>query len=60
LATHLVKLELKVSVFNNHFGKSEQQKNEEAERYGRFFVATVYYHKDIGFEEFAEDPEKFI
>jgi NAD-dependent SIR2 family protein deacetylase len=51
---------LKVSVFNNYPGKTEKQKNEEAVRYKRFFVAPVNYCKNIGFEEFADRPEKFI
>ena len=51
---------LKVSVFNNHPGKAEEQKNEEAGRYTRFFVAPVHYSKDIGFTEFSDNPGKYI
>lgn len=50
---------MNVTVMNSHPEKDQQVKKEEEQRYNRFFIRSVNY-TDISFEEFAEDPKRFI
>jgi NAD-dependent SIR2 family protein deacetylase len=46
---------LKVTVINNHPGKTDAEVSQEKGRYGRFLGSTVNY-TDKSFEQFAADP----
>lgn len=50
------KKSLKISVINNHNKKTQQEKDDEEDRFQRFLGAAVNY-TDLSFEDFAKDPE---
>ncbi|MBP2635682.1 MAG: SIR2-like domain protein [Firmicutes bacterium] len=50
---------LKIIVVNNHPGKTQEKIAEEKERYTRFLGPGIYF-TDSSFEEFCNQPEKFI
>jgi NAD-dependent SIR2 family protein deacetylase len=50
---------LKITVVNNHVGKSEEMKLEEKSRYTRFLGEQLNY-TELSFEEFAANPGKIL
>ena len=50
---------LKVTVINDHAGKSEATREEEKRRYVRFLGDAIDYTKS-SFENFAGEPGKFL
>jgi len=51
--------DLKISVFNYHSEKDENEIKNEKNKFNRFFKSKVNYRKK-SFEEFAEEPELFL
>ena len=54
------KRECRISVINNHTGKTEQQHSYEKILYERFFKNHVEYLQDKSFEDFANAPFEVI
>jgi NAD-dependent SIR2 family protein deacetylase len=53
------KAPIKISIVNNHPGKSDLLKEQEKNRYKRFLSQTINY-TDISFEQFANNPGLLI
>lgn len=53
-------LPIKFSVINNFTGKRDWIKDDEINRYKRFFGTSVNYLNDVSFEDFAEDPGQYL